>query len=158
MSEEQISQITDIFNLFDTDGGGTIDRRELSVAMMALGLRNNNLRGKQSRKASDALLDVIDSDKSNSLSLEEFIRLMKGELLMRDPLEEIKIVFAGICDLEASEPGVINLSKLRLASIRFNVRLSENELQMMVEQVDNDGNATIDLMEFIRVMTLSTWF
>jgi Ca2+-binding EF-hand superfamily protein len=158
LSDEQLQQIEEIFNLFDTDGGGTIDRRELHIAMCALGLQNANLKGKRLRHASEQLLDVIDSDGSDSVSLEEFVKLMKGELLMTDPLEEIKIVFAGLCGMEASEPGVINFNKLRIASQRFSVRLSDKELQMMVEQVDNDENATVDLMEFIRVMSLSTWF
>ncbi len=32
-------QIKEIFDLFDTDGGGTIDRRELDLAMVALGFQ-----------------------------------------------------------------------------------------------------------------------
>jgi Ca2+-binding EF-hand superfamily protein len=32
-------QIKEIFDLFDTDGGGYIDRRELDLAMVALGFQ-----------------------------------------------------------------------------------------------------------------------
>jgi len=37
LSEEQIQEIKDAFNLFDTDGSGSIDAKELHVAMTALG-------------------------------------------------------------------------------------------------------------------------
>ncbi len=158
LSEEQELQIKEIFELFDTDGGGFMDRQELAVAMYALGFQNANLKGKALAKASEKLFDTIDSDRSKSVSLEEFTKLMKGELLLADPFEEIKTVFAGLCGMDASEPGVINLSKLRKASQQLNVRLFEKELHMMLEEVDNDGNATVDLSEFIRVMSLSAWF
>jgi hypothetical protein len=39
LSEAQEAQIREIFYLFDTDGGGTIDTRELSSAMVALGFQ-----------------------------------------------------------------------------------------------------------------------
>jgi Ca2+-binding EF-hand superfamily protein len=158
LSEDQEIQIKEIFELFDTDGGGFMDRQELAVAMYALGFQNANLKGKALAHASEKLLDTIDSDLSKSVSLEEFTKLMKGELLLADPLEEIKTVFAGLCGMEASDPGVINISKLRTASLQFNVRLSEKELHMMLDEVDHDGSATVDQSEFIRVMSLSAWF
>jgi Ca2+-binding EF-hand superfamily protein len=158
LSEEQEAQIKDIFDLLDTDGGNSIDRHELSLAMSALGFQNANLRGKALNQASEKLLDTIDADKSNSVSLDEFTKLMKGELLLKDPLEEIKTVFAGLCGMDTSEPDVINLSKLRTASQQFNFRLSDKELRTMLDEVDNDGNRTVDLTEFIRVMSMSAWF
>ena len=36
-SEEQIEEIREAFNLFDTDGSGSIDYKELKAAMRALG-------------------------------------------------------------------------------------------------------------------------
>jgi Ca2+-binding EF-hand superfamily protein len=39
LSEAQEAQIREAFLLFDTDGGGTIDTRELEVAMIALGFQ-----------------------------------------------------------------------------------------------------------------------
>ena len=42
LSNAQMSQIREIFNLFDTDGGGSIDRKELDFAMMALGFKDNS--------------------------------------------------------------------------------------------------------------------
>ncbi len=39
LSEAQESQIREVFLLFDTDGGGTIDMRELGIAMVALGFQ-----------------------------------------------------------------------------------------------------------------------
>ncbi len=43
LSTQQENQISDIFNLFDTDGGGSIDRRELNFALVALGFSNKQV-------------------------------------------------------------------------------------------------------------------
>ena len=37
LTEEQKQEIKEAFDLFDTDGSGTIDAKELKVAMRALG-------------------------------------------------------------------------------------------------------------------------
>jgi len=37
LSEEQIAELKEAFSLFDTDGSGAIDYRELKAAMHALG-------------------------------------------------------------------------------------------------------------------------
>jgi Ca2+-binding EF-hand superfamily protein len=39
LSDTQLAQIHEIFDLFDTDGGGSIDRRELELALVALGFQ-----------------------------------------------------------------------------------------------------------------------
>ena len=37
LSEDEIEEIREAFNLFDTDGSGTIDPKELKAAMQSLG-------------------------------------------------------------------------------------------------------------------------
>ena len=41
-SEEEIEEIREAFNLFDTDGSGTIDPKELKSAMQSLGFEAKN--------------------------------------------------------------------------------------------------------------------
>ena len=43
-------QISEIFNLFDTDGGGTIDRGEIDFAMNALGFHSKHGHSKTNTK------------------------------------------------------------------------------------------------------------
>ncbi len=37
LSDEQIAELKECFNTFDTDGGGTISTKELGYAMRAMG-------------------------------------------------------------------------------------------------------------------------
>ena len=157
LTEEQAEQIKEVFDLFDTDGGGTMDRHELAVAMCALGLQNGKTNQAQ-RQSHESMLRTIDLDGSDTICLEEFKSLMKGELTLSNPLQEIRAVFAGICSMDSSDPGQINLLKLRLAAQEYEVKLLDHELTMMMDEVDDDGSKTVDEAEFMRIMNMSTWF
>ena len=86
LSKAQEEQITEIFNLFDTDGGGTIDRSEMDFALVALGFHS----AKSKRKNGAFVEDIIGDGK---VTLEEFSALMMGELSGRDPQEMLRAAF-----------------------------------------------------------------
>ncbi len=123
-----MNQIKDIFELFDTDGGGSIDRKELEFAMTALGFQSQdsesstnilpNLKGASS---SHNLLDSIVSD--GKVTLTEFIALMTGEVLGRNQHEEAQTVFAALCrpDGESRHDNLVTLSKLEAVCRDFEV-------------------------------------
>ena len=47
LTEEQKQEIREAFDLFDTDGSGTIDAKELKVAMRALGFEPKKERSRR---------------------------------------------------------------------------------------------------------------
>jgi Ca2+-binding EF-hand superfamily protein len=127
LTKQQVDQIKEIFALFDTDGGGSIDRKELEFAMLALGFQNadNNLKGKEKEAAaSSALLDTIVGD--GKVTLNEFIALMTGEVLGRNQFEEAMSVFAALSRADGNEmhDNLITTSKLEAACLEFGVGLS----------------------------------
>jgi centrin-1 len=42
LTEEEVLEIKEAFDLFDTDGGGSIDPKELKAAMTSLGFESKN--------------------------------------------------------------------------------------------------------------------
>ena len=85
---------------------------------------------------------------------------MKGELLVVDRLEEIKVVFAALCCMDGGcNPGKITISKLRRAAQEFQIKLSDSELCLMISHLDadEDGSGTIDEDEFLGLMSFSSW-
>jgi len=42
LTEDEIDEIREAFNLFDTDGSGMIDPKELKAAMQSLGFESKN--------------------------------------------------------------------------------------------------------------------
>merc|ERR1711966_349062 len=90
LTEEQIEEIREAFNLFDADNSGAIDVRELKAAMRALGfeVKKEELKKMISDIDNDGngsiefaeLLDMInqaDRDGDGEINLDEFYRIMK---------------------------------------------------------------------------------
>jgi Ca2+-binding EF-hand superfamily protein len=120
LSPAEVLQIEEIFNLFDTDGGGSIDRQELEFAMTALGFHSNDMRGGEKIEAVE-LMDTIVAD--GKVTLDEFTALMTGEVQGRDPFEEARTAYAVLSqpDGERKYDGVITLSKLEAVCKQFEV-------------------------------------
>merc|ERR1712185_275049 len=86
LSAEQKAEVKEAFELFDTDGSGAIDAKELKVAMQALGFEPSN--DEIAKMMSD-----IDVDGNATVELEEFIEMMEGKMSDKDPVEEMKKAF-----------------------------------------------------------------
>jgi Ca2+-binding EF-hand superfamily protein len=136
-----------------------MDRQELSVAMYALGFKDAGARG-LGQKNDWAGPNTQGSD---SITLEEFTSLMKGEINGRDPLEDIRSIFFVLQKSDTQpdlRPGLVTLEKLERACRKFQLQLTEEELILMINsaQVDTDRNGCVSEDEFLRVMRWSIWF
>ena len=105
-------KIREIFELFDTDGGGCIDQKELQFAMTALGFQTQNRDRQDKHQEAVEVMNTLIGD--GKVTLEEFTALMTGELGGQDPYEEARSVFALLStpDSESQHDGLITLSKL----------------------------------------------
>jgi Ca2+-binding EF-hand superfamily protein len=163
LSPQQEAQIFEIFQLFDTDGGGTIDRGELSAAMYALGFKETaEVMGRDSIGSGDRSSSWA-SSRPDDISLEEFTALMKGEINGRDPLEEIRLVFAVLQKPDGpvdEHPDLVTLAKLQRSCRDFQLHLTEEEQLLMIDSAQVAGNSEGGVNEegFLRIMRRSIWF
>lgn len=74
LSEEEVEEIREAFNLFDTDGSGTIDPKELKAAMQSLGFEAKNQTIYQ-------MIGDIDKDGSGSIDFDEFLDMMTAKMV-----------------------------------------------------------------------------
>merc|ERR1712060_928083 len=86
ITEEQKQEIKEAFDLFDTDGSGSIDQKELKVAMRALGFEPK-------REEIKKMISDVDDDGSGTIEYEEFLKMMTHKILNRDPKDEILKAF-----------------------------------------------------------------
>jgi hypothetical protein len=73
MSAEQLELFRDTFVIFDKDGDGTIDSKELSTVLKSMGYNPTIEEIKE-------MVDQVDSDGSGSIEFLEFLLLMGGIL------------------------------------------------------------------------------
>ena len=79
LTEEQKQEIREAFDLFDTDGSGTIDAKELKVAMRALGFEPKKEEIKK-------MIADIDKDGSGTIDFNEFLEMMTAKMVPTLPL------------------------------------------------------------------------
>jgi len=77
LTEEQKQEIREAFDLFDTDGSGTIDAKELKVAMRALGFEPKKEEIKK-------MIADIDKDGSGTIDFDEFLHMMTAKMSEKD--------------------------------------------------------------------------
>merc|ERR1712086_1035976 len=69
LTEEQKQEIKEAFDLFDTDGSGSIDSKELTVAMRALGFEPK-------KEEIQKMISDVDDEGSGTIGSEEFLKMM----------------------------------------------------------------------------------
>lgn len=95
LSEEEIEEIREAFNLFDTDGSGTIDPKELKAAMQSLGFEAKNQTIYQ-------MIADIDKDGNGAIDFDEFLEMMTAKMVRIFQFQFIKVYKSGylLCFVE----------------------------------------------------------
>jgi len=142
LSEEEVNEIREAFNLFDADGSGQVDHREFKVAMRALGFSCK-------KEEISALLLEYDKDASGNISFAEFQEIMVNKMSERDPAEELGKAFKLFDD---DTTGRISLKNLRRLARELGETVPDDELAAMIDEFDKDGDGEISEAEFYNIM------
>ena len=148
LTEEQKQEIKEAFDLFDTDGSGTIHAKELKDAMRALGVEPKK---EEIRKmTADA-----DRDGSGVIDFPEFLDMMTQKMAERDPREEMLKAFRLFDD---DETGKISFKNLKRVAKELGENMTDDEIQEMIDEADRDGDGEIGEEEFMRIMKKTNLF
>jgi len=146
LDEEQISTLRKAFDSFDTDATGSITAETISTIMRMMGV-------KISEKNLQEAIAETDEDGSGLLEFEEFVELAAKFLIEEDEealKAELKEAFR-IYDKEGN--GYITTDVLRELIRELDNRLTEEDLDGIIEEVDEDGSGTLDFDEFMEMMS-----
>ena len=144
MGEEQKQEIREAFDLFDTDGSGTIDAKELKVAMRALGFEPK--KGEIQKMISDGR---VDKDGTGTIDFSEFSEMMTAKMSEKDSREEI---FKAFRLFDINETGSISFRDLKRVARELGEDMTDGELQEMIDEADRDGDGEVNEAEFLRIM------
>ena len=148
LTEEQKQEIKEAFDLFDTDGSGNIDAKELKVAMRALGFEPKREEIKQ-------LIAQVSKDGSGVIDYPEFLDMMSAKMQERDPKEEMMKAFRLFDD---DETGKISFKNLKRVAKELGENMTDDEIAEMIEEADRDGDGEIGEEEFMRIMRKTNLF
>ena len=148
LTEEQKQEIKEAFDLFDTDGSGNIDQKELKVAMRALGFEPK-------REEIKKMIADVDKDGSGVIDFPEFLDMMTQKMAERDPREEMLKAFRLFDD---DETGKISFKNLKRVAKELGENMTDEEIHEMIEEADRDGDGEINEEEFMRIMRKTNLF
>jgi len=139
LSEEQRQEIKEAFELFDTEGTGRIDTKELRVAMRALGFEPK-------KEEVARLVAAADEDESGSITYKKFVELMGVKMGEKDGREEMAKAFRLF---DAGEKGGISFQDLKRVARELGESMTDEELQEMIGtcggEEGREGWAELDL-------------
>lgn len=145
-----LAEIRAVFELFDADGSGAIDPKEIRTQMGSLGFEADNTTIYQ-------LISDLDSDGSQTLEFEEFFGLMKDQLRVHEPGYNTRLnindMFEFIDDLDPSNrDGKIDSSNLRRLANVLGDSITDAEIEVMIKGADRDGKGYVSSEDFYELM------
>lgn len=169
LTEEQEDEIREAFDLFDTEGSGSIDIKGFKVAIRALGFEPNK----------EELISLLSEvhDGSGTIDFETFSTIVAKKMVNlcssissfifipqytdigfcslfiykseRDVHEDFMKIFR-LFDDDAT--GKITFKNLKRVAKELNVDISDDQLKEMIEEADLNGDNGVDENEFLHIL------
>ncbi|XP_051127407.1 caltractin-like [Andrographis paniculata] len=147
LTAQKKQEIKEAFELFDTDQSGTIDAKELNVAMRALGFE-------MSEEEITQMIAEVDKDGSGSIDFEEFCHMMTAKFGERDTKQELMKAF-NIIDQDKN--GKISVADIQRIAKELGENFTEKEIQDMIDEADRDRDGEVNADEFMRMMRRTSY-
>ena len=146
LTEEELAEFREIFNLVDLDKGGTISKDELKQLMTTLGLR-------PSQEELNAMVDEIDSDGNGEIDFDEFVTVMSRKVNTSYTPAQVKSAFK-VFERDAPS-GMVTMAALEQALTTYgSEKLSLSDAQELLSQIEPDENGLINYVEFVNMSAL----
>lgn len=143
---DEIKVLKLCFNLFDVRKQDFLGSDDLDDILRAMGFR-------PSKEELKDILEEIDEDGSGEIEFAEFCQLC-AKFLVEEPDEEtmkaeLKEAFR-VYDKDGA--GFITTGQLREIIAELDPRLTSEDLDGIIEEIDEDGSGTMDFDEFCQMM------
>ena len=145
LTEDEVLEIKEAFDLFDSDKSGEIDTSELKQALNNLGIDAKN-------QTLQNMINDIDKNASGTIDFDEFIEMMTAKMSDKDTREDLEKVFRLFIG-DDDKADKIELKHLRRVAKELNENMSDDELQEMINRADTDKDGKASFEEFYAIMT-----
>lgn len=145
LTQEQVKDAQEAFEMYDKDSDGTITTSELVQALRAVGCNSNQVILEKIKEVDDQSDDGV-----GKLSFDQFLDFIvthnRFTFKSEDMMEDFK-------HIDVDNDGKITKSELKGYLESLTVPFSDDELDEIVNAADLDIDGSIDYMEFVTMMS-----
>ncbi|CAG8706665.1 6417_t:CDS:2 [Funneliformis caledonium] len=144
---EQQEEIREAFDLFDTEGKGIIDIKELKLAIRALGF--DPPKKAELKSMVSNIKNQSSESGDNTIDFDNFNKMMTDKMSERNLNDEIIKVFQSFDD---DHTGKISFKNLKRVAKELGEEISDDHLREMIEEADLNGDGEVDEDEFMKLI------
>eukprot|EP00760_Papus_ankaliazontas_P028059 PhM_4_TR3509/c0_g1_i1/m.39139/K02183/CALM; calmodulin len=146
LTDDELAEFKEIFDLVDEDHGGSISKDELRKLM-------ETLRLKPTEEELDAMMKEVDTDGSGDIDFNEFVTVMSRRVQADYTPEQLKAAFK-VFETDNVPPGHVSTEVLEHALTTYGSdKLTPEEAAELLATVDPENTGKICYMEFINMMS-----
>merc|ERR1712223_1617331 len=146
LEKDEIKVLKSCFTLFDTKKQDFLSADDLDDILRAMGFR-------PSKEELKEILEEIDEDGSGEIEFAEFCQLCAKSLVEDPDIETLKRELkAAFRIYDKNGEGFITMDTLRGLISELLQPLSQEELDGIIDELDEDGSGTMDFDEFCEMI------
>ena len=144
LTEQDIYELHDAFDIFDINCDGNISIDKLSSLLFSL---------KQyiTKEELNNILKEEGLDKSETINFNQFLIIL-GNKVNQKIIDEDEYLRNLFDTMDRNKNGVISLHELRYIVLHSNEEISEEDIELLMESVDQDKDGFISYNEFLSIM------
>ena len=142
LTDEKIQEFKEAFKIFDKDKDGYITIKELGEIMKSLGQI-------PSESELHDMVNEVDIDGNGNIDFKEFLGLMARKMRDTDTEEELIEAFK-VFDRDGN--GLVSSIELKHVMISLGEKITDDEVEEMINEADIDGDGFINYEEFVRMI------
>ena len=143
LTDAQLDEFREAFNMFDKDGGGSIDASELRDLMISVGQNCTESELKE-------MVEAADADGTGDIDFLEFAVLMAHKMTDENKDDTLKKAFAVF---DTSGDGFISAQEMRRIMFNLGENLQQEDVEAVIGEVDVDGDGQINYQEFAKILS-----
>ena len=145
LTVEEVEEIKEAFDLFDTEGNGSISVVELTKAMESLGFKDKNpIIYKMIAEIED------DEEADGEIKFDEFLDMMTGRISEKNPEEDLARVYKLF---DSDRTGEITFENLQRVARELGEDINDEELKEIVSRAGADYEGQFTRDAFVNIMT-----
>ena len=144
LSEQEICELHEAFNIFDVESDRSIDSKQLIILM-------NSLKQYPNQKELEKILNEFNIDKNGQIYFNQFLKIMAKRLknIKEDEDRYLKNLFSS---LDRNNNGLISIHEIRYIVTHSSENISEKDIETIMKEADTDGDGLISFEEFMTIM------